>query len=667
MSNCFQLNKALAQVGLILGLVLLVGCATTGGSELLEIDKLREPKPTVESEGSEMPGKQDETATRAQPGVPSSFRAGVADAGLRDDIAFPDKSIKASYNNLGVAAFINEVFGNQLGLSFTINPDVQALGELVTLRLVDEVSPEELFTVAQQTLASYGVSMTSQANLYVFELSADAASGDVPLVVSGRALPDVPASHRPIFMFVPIKVVNANALSNWINPVIRGQNVRSRVALESNALLLEGKRNAVEQVLSMIELMDQPAMRGSFSTVVDPAFTDADVLARDLSEVLKSQGYEASNRTPSGSIMVLPMRSSNKVVILAGTEQVLEHAVNWARTLDRQTTSGIENGVFSYQVRNTDVQYLSDLLNQLDSDNRDAGNDDESEVRLSRGRFIADTNRNAIVFRGAGREWIELLPSIKEMDQPTPSVLVEVILAEVTLNDQDETGFEFLARSGDVTFSTLGGLGLGGNGLAATLNRAGETRAVLNAFYQSDRANIRSRPRLMVKSGQLASIDVGNEIPFITSTSQSTDNPDAPVIQTVNYRKTGVILEVEPVVHSSGYVDIRISQELSEAQQTSSSSIDSPTVFNRRLQTTVTLRDGGSVLLGGLISESNADSDNGIRGLGRIPGVGRLFRADSSSTDRTELVMMVIPYVIENPDEAAEITDRALEFLELTR
>ena len=98
-----------------------------------------------------------------------------------------------------------------------------------------------------------------------------------------------------------------------------------------------------------------------------------------------------------------------------------------------------------------------------------------------------------------------------------------------------------------------------------------------NAFYQSDRANIRSRPRLMVKSGQQARIDVGNEIPFITSTSQSTENPDAPVIQTVSYRKTGVIMQIEPVVHSSGYVDIRITQELSEAQQTSTSAIDSPT------------------------------------------------------------------------------------------
>jgi general secretion pathway protein D len=213
----------------------------------------------------------------------------------------------------------------------------------------------------------------------------------------------------------------------------------------------------------------------------------------------------------------------------------------------------------------------------------------------------------------------------------------------------------------------MGGIGLGGSGMTATLNRAGETRAVINAFYKSDRANIKSRPRLMVKSGQQASIDVGNEIPVVTSTSQSTDVPGSPVIQTVTYRNTGVLLQIEPVVHSSGYVDIRISQELSEAQQTSTSSINSPTIFNRKLETTVTLRDGGSVLLGGLISETSSTSKNGVKGLGRLPGIGRLFRKDAKVTDKTELIMMVIPYIIENPDEAMKISDRALESLELTR
>ncbi len=659
---------------ILLSAFLLSGCASQGKVNLVDYEKLREPKlesgaASELSEGSGESQRNNETFIASGP--ENEVRAGIAGENqLNTDMTLPAGKFKGSYNNMRVSTFINEVFGDQLGLSFSIDPEVQTLTELVSLRLMEEVSAEQLFQVAQQTLSSYGISLRLQTDLYVFSLSEDAGAGDTPLVLTGVALPDVPESHRPLFVFYPIKVVGNNSLRNWLAPALRGLDIDIQVIPETNALLLKGKRPVIEQTISMIELLDQPTQRGSFTAIVEPVFSDATNLSNDLMQILRSQGYQASNRPPLGGIIILPMRSVNKIVLVATDEETLRHTVDWAKSLDKQSTGGIQDGVFSYSVRNTDVEYLVGLLNQLDGDTTSTSTV-ESPVGESRrggaGSFIADTNRNAILYRGSGKDWVELLPSIQEMDKPTPSVLVEVLLAEVTLNDQDETGIEFLARSGDVTFSTLGGLGLGGSGLTATLNRAGETRAILNAFYKSERANIRSRPRLMVKSGRQARIDVGNEIPFVTSTSQSTDNPGAPVIQTVDYRKTGVLLSIEPIVHSSGYVDIRVSQQLSEAQQTSTSDIDSPTVFNRSLETTVTLRDGGSVLLGGLISETSSDSNNGIKGLGRVPGVGRLFRADSSSTDRTELVMMVIPYIIQNPDEAKEITDRALEFLELTR
>lgn len=633
---------------------------------MLQIEQLRTPKPESVLVGNVEENRLSEMEVLEGPS--SGYESKVATAAKSEAPNLPSGEFKGAYNNMRIAAFINEIFGNQLGLSFVVDASVQTMDELVSLRLVDEISAERLFEVARETLANYGVSISARDFLYTFSISDEATGDGIPLVVTGRALPDVPAGHRPMFMFVPIDVVDSNMLRGWLNTALKGQGLQIQAVRNINALLLQGKHSTLEHALEIIDLLDQPANRGNYSSIIEPVYTDAKELAKDLERVLLAQGYDANGKPPLGSVMVLPMRGTNQIVLLASSRRVLDHAITWSKILDRQTTADISDGVFSYQVRNTDVEYLVNLLNDLNKNRSSSGGSGENNAKRSaRDAFIADVNRNAVVYRGQGKDWVDLLPAIREMDVPTPSVLVEVILAEVTLNDQDETGFEFIARSGEVTFSTLGGIGIGSSGLTATLNRAGETRAVLNAFYQNDRANIRSRPRLMVKSGQLARIDVGNEIPFVTSTSQSTENPDAPVIQTVNYRKTGVILQIEPVVHSSGYVDIRISQELSEAQQTSTSSIDSPTIFNRKLETTVTLRDGGSVLLGGLISESKSDSDNGIKGLGRIPGVGRLFRSDSSSSDKTELVMMVIPYVIENPDEAAEITGRALEFLKLTR
>jgi general secretion pathway protein D len=359
-------------------------------------------------------------------------------------------------------------------------------------------------------------------------------------------------------------------------------------------------------------------------------------------------------------VLLVPLTSTNQLVVFAQTSQIIDHVKAWVGRIDRRHQLSIDSGIFSYAVKNTQAEHIVELLEKLDEGNT---GDDEKGNRV--GQFVVDTNRNAVVYKGSGQSWLELQPVIYEMDKTAPSVLVEVLLAEITLNEGEQTGLEFLAKGSQsingksygTLLSTLGGLGVGESGLSATLDSAGETRAVLNLFYENSRAEIRSRPRLMVKSGENAIIDVGTEIPIITSNAQSTDVTSS-VIQSIQYRKTGVRLNIKPVVHASGHVDIAIEQELSEAQVNQTSGIDSPSIFNRTLQTTVTLQDGGSILLGGLISKSATKGNVGVPVLGKIPYLGRLFRSDSVSDARTELVVMVIPYVINNQEEARAISSQ---------
>ena len=121
---------------------------------------------------------------------------------------------------------------------------------------------------------------------------------------------------------------------------------------------------------------------------------------------------------------------------------------------------------------------------------------------------------------GSGKKWAELREVIEKLDRSVPSVLIEVLVAEVSLNDEEKTGFEFLVNgalgSRGLTVGTLNTLGVGAGGLSFTLDSAGQTRAMLNFFRKDDRVVIRSRPRLLVESGETASIDVGNEIPVVT-------------------------------------------------------------------------------------------------------------------------------------------------------
>ena len=253
----------------------------------------------------------------------------------------------------------------------------------------------------------------------------------------------------------------------------------------------------------------------------------------------------------------------------------------------------------------------------------DGGTGRSPPAGASAGRIVVDRNQNMLLFRGSGKEWAQIRSVIEKLDRVIPSVLIEVLIAELTLTDERQTGFEFVFNGvlggRGLTAGTLGALGVGAGGLSLTLDSAGDTRAVLNFFYKDDRVVIRSRPRLLVKSGETASIDVGNEIPVITQKSDSEQQVDGTtnILQEVSYRKTGLQLEIKPLVQANGLVDLEISQQLSEARPTATTSMaGSPTILNRRISTSLSLRDGGSLLMGGLISDNKGAGEAGVPVLG---------------------------------------------------
>ena len=574
------------------------------------------------------------------------------------------ESISVNYNNLPIPAFINEVFGEKLGLSFTLSPQLRKQPDLVTLRVTQPVAPSELFRVARTTLEAYGISISLEGELLVF--SADIRRGSqTPLLISGRTLPEVPDSQRPVFMFVPLEVVSNNKVKQWLDDLLGGQDLIIKEDIIRNSIVLQGKPRQVEQALAIIKSLDQPLMRGKFSLSLEPAYMKVQDLAKNLEDILESEGIDASLRPPLGSVILLPLQESNTLVVFAPTQQMIDHVQEWVATIDRKQQLSVHEGIFSYRVNNTQAQ---DVVNMLVALKSSAGGNGSSTIG-----FVVDENRNAIVFRGSGQEWLELLPVIKEMDEAAPSVLIEVLLAEVTLSDSQATGLEVLVEGSisilgtefDSIYGTLGGLGVGGSGFSAVLNSAGQTRAILNLFYENNRVEIRARPRLLVKSGQDANIEVGTEIPIVTSNSQSTDSLDAPVIQDVEYRSTGVSLTIKPIVHASGHVDISVKQTLSEAQPTIVNS--NPIIFNREINTVATLRDGGSLVLGGLISKTQTEGLVGVPILSRIPVLGRLFSNVTESTTRTELLVMIVPYVITGPSEGEILTEELIKKLRLVK
>ena len=602
--------------------------------------------------------------------------------------------VRVSFHDVPLVPFINEVFGEELGMSFVIAPGLRERTDLVTLKLTEPLPPARLFSTARRVLREYGIDIEEvEEGILSFAPSQAAASRGVPLLVSGRALPEVPLSHRTIFQLVPLKVVRGPQIRGWLLEAFPRQDLEVLEDPDRNALLLKGSANTLARALAMIEVLDQPLLRGRYSMIVEPLFMSVEDMAGALNWVLNAEGYESStNPDVSGSIMLLALKGLDKLVVFAADQPTLDHVEEWVLALDSNRKESIEEAVFTYQVRNTQAEELTETLNRMfdagvgaapspqrreEEQSRETQDDRRRSPRErappapaapAGGRIVVDKSRNLLLFRGSGKEWAEIRSVLEKLDRPVPSVLIEVLIAELTLTEDEKTGFEFLVRGALGRFGlgagTIGRLGIGAGGASVTLDSAGQTRAVLNLFYKDDRVSIRSRPRLLVKSGETASIDVGNEIPIITQIADSDQQVGGTTqfLQEITYRKTGVQLEIKPLVQASGVVDLEISQQLSEARPGASTSLaGSPTILNRRISTSLTLRDGGSLLMGGLISDNKNAGETGVSGLGRLPGIGYLFRTDGLQQDRTELIVMVTPYVIADHEEGWELTRRIRE------
>ncbi len=164
-----------------------------------------------------------------------------------------------------------------------------------------------------------------------------------------------------------------------------------------------------------------------------------------------------------------------------------------------------------------------------------------------------------------------------------------------------------------------------------------------------------SSPQLMVLDNQTARLQVGDQVPIATQSSQSVEGIN--LVNTIQFRDTGVILEVTPRVNASGLVVLDVLQEVSDVTETTTSEIDSPTIEQRSIQSTVAVQSGDTIALGGLIRDREEDGVSGIPLLSSIPLLGNLFKTTEKIVRRTELLVLITPRVVRDRREALDVTD----------
>lgn len=613
--------------------------------------------------------------------TPSKFseKRSASDAKVSTDIAGRQSDEVGAINlqQVPLPNFVQVVYAEMLKRNVNIDPAVLARKDLVTFRAPASQSAAQLETALKLLLKSYQIAVVDVGGL-VRVLPDNAQFGDLPEIRRAEALPDTPLPLRPIFQLVEMRSVRQNEVAMWLKTLFANR-VNIQEDATRNALLLNGTPDNMQAALEAIRVLDQPLMSGRRSIALTPAYLSVDDLARRLVEVLTAQGYAVAPLGPLQGIRypvtLLPVSAVNSVYVFAVSDEVLKHVEHWARTLDKPNERGVGKNFFTYQVRHKDAGDLAKTLDQLLSGSRGrvstatppaTGSTSSASNSTRLTSVVVDQSSNMLIFQAEPDEYSQISSLLQTLDRPAKAALIEVTVAELSTTDSSQLGIEWLAShdysDGRIgTFGTKGGTGIGSSGFNfRLLDRAGTVKAALNALASTNQATILSSPRVQARNGEQAIIQVGQEVPIITSQQTTTGTVTTPtqaaVLQTVQYRSTGVILRVKPVIHSGDQVDIEVEQEVSAAAATNTGVNTSPTFSTRKLSTKMTLRNGSTVMMGGLISNDTSQGNAGVPFLKDLPLIGNLFSTRTSGGNRRELVVLITPYILNDSTEAEAMT-----------
>lgn len=608
--------------------------------------------------------------------------------GVAAPSASEDKTEAAvNLENMPLPAFASTVYATILKRNITIDAAIQKRTDLVSLKTGVPVTGAQLSATAASVLRSYGVVVLEHDGLVRLVPENSPATGSIELIRS-RSQPDVPSRLRPLFQLYELTQANASTASQWVRTLFQGR-VTVSDDTSRNAVLLSGQSDAVAAAIEALEVLDQPYLRGRYSARINPAFWSAQDMVARLTELMAAQGiYAGSSANLSAPLLLIPVPQVNSVIVFGASPEMVDHALRWAQELD-QTPQVRRNGRYiTYNVRNTDARLLANTLQQLlggastpaapaapgapgvpgaaaPSPAAQPG----AAATAGGSRVVVNAAANSIIMQGNPEDFGQIRDLLVELDRPPRSALIMATVAEVSLTDTEQFGFNWLLNqfslSGLRINGNIGGSSTGISGGAGVnlgiANVSGDPRAVLTALATSNRVKVLSNPSIVALNGESASIQVGQDVPVLTSQISSTSGANFTggqnLLQSVQYRNVGIILNVTPVIYSGGRLQLKVTQEVSGVASGAVGVGSSPIFTTRKIDTRFSANDGQSTLIGGLIREQRDGGNTGVPYAKDIPILGTLFRTGASGNfTRTELVILLTAYVMEDDTDAQAVT-----------
>lgn len=617
------------------------------------------------------------------------------------DTASGEDGVTLNLLDAPVAQAAKTILGDILKVNYTVSDKVTGS---VTLQTTSPVSKAALIDIFESVLKLNGAIILRDTAYYRIEPT-------VGLAESGRSLGN--SGQRPVLgsqtRVLPLRNISASEARKLIEPIapqgaiIYADNAR-------NIIIAAGTARELNDITNAISVFDVDWLKGMSFAMFPVKTSDPEAIAKELETVF---GLDKDGPL-RGVVRFVPNKRLGTVLVISSSRSQIEAAKSWIEKLD-QLAEDSEEQLFVYKIRNRSATELASLLSRVLSreDNigaqaasivapglepaaiatspsspqsrqgraqqfafgSGAANSDPEiasggvtsapsvnapSVASASNKVVADESNNALLIMASPKEYDRIFRILNRMDVLPTQVLLEAMIAEVTLNDELKFGLKWFFEKNASKFTLSNAL----NGAVASafpgfsyFFSATNVQLALDAVSGITKVNVVSAPSLMVLDNRKAVLQVGDQVPIVTQTAQGVTLPDSPIVNSISFRDTGVILSVTPRVNEAGRVVLEVEQEVSNVARTTSSGIDSPTIQQRRIKTTVAVADGEVLTLGGLIQERDNVSKTQIPIIGDVPVLGAAFGSKTDRIDRTELLIFIRPLVVRDSTEAREVTE----------
>ncbi len=543
-------------------------------------------------------------ASPEQPGPPSSLKKPVA---KRGEVSF-------NFDDADVFSVIQTIFGGVLKVNYIIDPKVKGR---VNFRSVSPVPKEDVMPLMEVILRLNGIGVIEDGGLYRI-----IPIGDMPrepaAVGIGRDAVKITVAGLGLLQVVPLKFIPSSEMIRVLTPFLSTNAVMVDVPKINYIIIVDTDAN-VKRLLQLVEIFDSEQLKQIKPQVF--VYPVRNGKAKDVAALLQ-QIFLGASRTPT------PSRP--------------------ATTPARPAVPG----------QSSPAPSPSPQISLGPSGGGEA-------LVLDITRIIPDEVTNTIVILATPDDYALMYETIQKIDIVPRQVMIEVLIAEVTLGDDLRFGIEWSIKSKiDKGFMSLGF----NTGLDRTtaqgftflgIDRTGLIQGFLQALATESKVNVLASPHILAADNREARIQIGNQVPIVTSETpiSTVGTAGTSVSRSIQYKDTGVILKIKPLINESGLVSLDLSQEVSDYFLQNIYGSEYPVITKREATTNLVAQDGETIVIGGLIQENFKRTRAGLPLLSKIPVLGWLFSNTADEEKRTEVIMLLTPLVVKNPEDAKNMTN----------